>query len=351
MQPDLARKFKSLALICLLTSFAGVMFQLIDEDRLDYNSVLLGFPLGLVFGLLELFVFPKAEMRFRRWSFSKILIFKSLLYTAVIYFVTVTLATIVGLFEGRNISELPAMLTSPGQLILVLYTLVIYSLLLFFLQVNHLLGEGILWKFIRGKYHKPREEERIFMFLDMKSSTTVAEQLGHVRFYDLLNELFHEISQPVLQNKAEIYQYIGDEVVLTWEVEQGLQNSNCLKTFFMFQENLHRNGDNYFRNYGVKPEFKAGLHFGKVISAQIGDLKREIVYNGDVLNTTARIQNECNKYHRNCLVSGALMNRLRQTNGFLWERIDTVTLRGKETELELFSVIDVDPGASAYTAT
>jgi hypothetical protein len=94
MQPSLARKFKTLALICLFTSLAGVIYQLIDEERLDYNSVLVGLPLGLVFGVLELFLFPKAEMRFRRWSFTKILLFKTLLYTAVIYAVTVVLAII-----------------------------------------------------------------------------------------------------------------------------------------------------------------------------------------------------------------------------------------------------------------
>ena len=344
MQPNLVRKLKTLALICLFTSFAGVIFQLVDEERLDYNSVLLGFPLGLVFGLLELFLFPKAEMRFRRWSFTKIILFKILMYTAVIYGVTVVLVFIGGFIQGRNISELPAVVASLGQLVLTIYTLAIYSLLVFFLQINHLLGEGVLWKFIRGKYHKPREEERIFMFLDMKSSTTIAEQLGHVRFYTLLNELFHEISQPVLQTKAEIYQYVGDEVILTWDMEHGLRNSNCLKSFFMFRESLLRNSGNYFKNFGVRPEFKAGLHFGKVVSAQIGDLKREIVYNGDVLNTTARIQSECNKYQRDCLVSGTLMNRLKQINGFQWERIDALTLRGKETEVELFSVIDVQPG-------
>src|SRR6478672_10221557 len=115
------------------------------------------------------------------------------------------------------------------------------------------------------------------------------------------------------------------------------------ESFFMFQENLHRNSENYIRKFGVKPEFKAGLHFGKVVSAQIGDLKREIVYNGDVLNTTARIQNECNKYQRNCLVSGTLMNLLKKINGFQWERVDAVTLRGKETEVELFSVVNIHP--------
>jgi len=115
----------------------------------------------------------------------------------------------------------------------------------------------------------------------------------------------------------------------------------------MFQENLLKHSENYLKNFGIQPEFKAGLHFGKVVSAQIGDLKREIVYNGDVLNTTARIQDECNKYQRSCLVSGSLKNRLKQKNGFQWERIDAVTLRGKETEVELFSVTNVNPAHSA----
>ena len=339
MQPNLVRKLKTLALICLFTSFAGVIYQLVGELRLDYKSVLMGFPLGLVFGLLELFAFQRIQMRFRRWSFTKMLIIKTLSYTAVIYSVTLSIIIPAGFVEGHKLSEIPALLASMSQLVLVLYTLIIYGLLVFFLQVNHLLGEGVLWKFIRGKYHKPREEERIFMFLDMKSSTTIAEQLGHVRFYALLNDLFHEISFPVLQTKAEIYQYVGDEVVLTWEVDDGLENSNCLKTFFMFKERLEKNNESYLKNFGVRPQFKAGLHFGKVISAQIGDLKREIVYNGDVVNTTARIQSECNTYQRDCLVSGALRDRLKDLNGFRWEKIGAVTFRGKETQVELYSVM------------
>jgi adenylate cyclase len=336
MQPNLARK---LTLICIFTCFAGVMYQLVAEQLLNYNSAVFGLPLGLAFGFLELFVFSKAESRLRQWSFTKMLFFKTVLYTGVIYIVTLSITIIVGFLQGHKLNEIPALMVSGSAVVLTVYTLVIYGLLIFFLQVNHLLGEGILWKFVRGKYHKPREEERIFMFLDMKSSTTIAERLGHVRFYALLNELFHEISYPVLQTKAEIYQYVGDEVVLTWEVDNGLENCNCLQTFFMFRERLQKNRDNYLKNFGVNPEFKAGLHFGKVISAQIGDLKREIVYNGDVVNTTARIQSECNNYQRDCLVSGALMERLRNMNGFQWEKIGAVTFRGKETQVELYSVV------------
>ncbi len=107
MQPNLERKFKTMALICLFTSFAGVIFQLVNTEHLDYNSVLVGFPLGLVFGLLEIFLFPKAETRFRQWSFTNMLVFKTLLYTAVIYAVTVVFAIIGGLLEGHKMSEAP----------------------------------------------------------------------------------------------------------------------------------------------------------------------------------------------------------------------------------------------------
>lgn len=346
MQPLLAWKFKTLAGICLFTSFAGVIFQLVAEEHLDYHSVLFGLPLGLVFGALELFFFPRAERWFRQWSFTRLLLFKTVLYTAAIYAVTVGLVLLMGVSEGRTLREFGAYLASAGQLSLVVYTLVVYGLLLFFLQVNRLLGEGTIHKFLRGKYHKPREEERIFLFLDMKSSTTIAEQLGHVRFYTLLNELFHEVSGPVLQTGAEIYKYVGDEVILTWEVKRGLEHSNCLRAFFLFQESLLRNRGHYLRKFGVEPRFKAGLHVGAVVSAQIGDLKQEIVYNGDTLNTAARIRDACTAYGRDCLVSGALRERLRATNSFQWERVETVTLRGKETEVELFSVRAVPSGAS-----
>jgi adenylate cyclase len=340
MSTELTRKLKSLALICLFGCFAGVIYQLINENYIDFRSLIVGFPLGLVFGIMELFLIPRASARLHQWPFTVVILFKAVLYTTVIFAVSVMIMLLGGLFEGRSLQELVDMALSMEQLILVIYSLVVYCSLLFLMEVNRLLGDGILWKFIIGKYHRPREEERIFMFLDMKSSTTIAEKLGHERFYRLLNELFHEISQPVLETKAEIYQYVGDEVILTWPMKEGLENSNCLKSFFMFRDNLNKHAANYQQNFGISPRFKAGLHFGKVISAQIGDVKREIVYNGDVLNTTARIQSECNNYQRDCLVSGPLMNRLNQNGNYQWEMLDTVALRGKETKMELFAVAE-----------
>ena len=125
MPPTLLKKAKTLGLICVFTSLAGVIFQLINETHLDYNSITIGISLGLAFGLLELFVFPKAEKFFRRWSFTEIILFKTSVFTAVVFIVTVALATVAGFLESRKIKELVTYITSAEQMVLVAYCLVV----------------------------------------------------------------------------------------------------------------------------------------------------------------------------------------------------------------------------------
>ena len=153
-----------------------------------------------------------------------------------------------------------------------------------------------------------------------------------------MNDFFHEISDPVRNTNAEVYQYVGDEVVITWKTKDGVANSNCLKIFFEIRDNVYKNRDYYQNKYGDIPYIKAGIHFGKVISAQIGDIKREIIYNGDVLNTSARIQEQCNVFNCELLISGLLLNQLDIKNEFLAEKLDAIRLRGKESSTELYSL-------------
>jgi adenylate cyclase len=125
----------------------------------------------------------------------------------------------------------------------------------------------------------------------------------------------------------------------SWKTKIGVDNSNCLKIFFRIKEKVYDNRKYYRDKYGDIPDFKAGMHVGEVISAQIGDIKREIVYNGDVLNTSARIQEQCNVHNQALLISGELLAQLDIKNEYHAEKIDTVKLRGKESALDLFSLV------------
>ena len=83
------------------------------------------------------------------------------------------------------------------------------------------------------------------------------------------------------------------------------------------------------------PEYKAGAHLGEVITAEIGDLKKEIVYNGDVLNSAARIQAMCNELGRRFVASKQLVQALVVPEEFSIEQLGATTLRGKAQPLEL----------------
>ena len=179
------------------------------------------------------------------------------------------------------------------------------------------------------------------MFLDMKSSTTIAEKLGGHKYFSLLNTFFRDITEPILEREAEIYQYIGDEIVLTWPIESGFREANCIRVFFEILAEVEHRREYYEAEFGHVPEFKAGLHFGDVITAEIGDLKKEIVYNGDVLNTTARIESMCNEYNHQLIASEELVFHLELPNSIAAKSLGPVILRGKAEPIPLVALFSI----------
>ena len=98
----------------------------------------------------------------------------------------------------------------------------------------------------------------------------------------------------------------------------------------------------YFNDtYGTQPLFKAGLHYGHVITCEMGIVKLEIVYSGDVLNTASRIQSLCNDMKTEILLSNSLMTLIDLK--FLHKKIKSIghiNLRGKQELIELVTLLD-----------
>jgi len=208
----------------------------------------------------------------------------------------------------------------------------------FIRQCASMVGPRILLNLILGRYHRPREEELIFMFLDMKSSTTIAERLGHRKFSELLQDCFRDLTDVAIKHEVEIYKYIGDEAILTWNPHSGLANANCVETFFAFRTVLEGRRAHYETHYGCFPEFKAGLNMGLVTVAEVGVLKREIAYLSDVLNTAARIQEMCNTLDSPVLLPTSLRDRLPQDMPYSFTGKGSISLRGRQEDIELCSV-------------
>ena len=208
-----------------------------------------------------------------------------------------------------------------------------------FIEIDRKFGPGNLWKMLTGRFFKPREEERIFMFIDMRGSTTIAEKLGHLEFSKLLQDCFHDFTI-VDDYRTDIYQYVGDEVVVSWTPKNGFRNNNFLKAFFAFDKVLKRKANYYEKQYGMIPYFKSGVNMGPVIVTEVGDIKQEITYHGDTLNTAARIQDKCNELEAQVLIPESMYNLIKDTEGYHFNDVGRIRLKGKQRELKLYQVTE-----------
>lgn len=205
-------------------------------------------------------------------------------------------------------------------------------------QVNRVLGPGTLGALLLGRYLRPVREERVFLFLDLTDSTPIAEKLGPLRFSDFKNDFFHDVAGPVLATRGQIVQYVGDEVVVSWPLRRGTRNADCLRLFYLVEDAVEARRGWYEARYGVVPRFKAACHGGPVVTAEIGDLKRDIVHSGDTLNTTARMEGLCRRLGCRLLASGRLLDRITLPADLRAEEVGEVPLRGKAEAVRLFGV-------------
>ncbi|SMG06435.1 adenylate/guanylate cyclase domain-containing protein [Arenibacter troitsensis] len=299
---------------------------------------------GLLIGTIELIYLNQV---FSKKSFTKKIVYKTIFYilllliiTFITYPIAKSLELDISIFDPRVWHMFGDYLTSITHLSTDIQLATSLLVSLFYSEISENIGHGVLMNFFTGKYHTPTEELRIFMFSDMKSSTAIAEQLGHIKYFELLKEYYADFTEAIIQHSGEIYQYVGDEIIISWRYEDGIANNNCIKCFFAMKKDLQKRTEWYSTNYGIAPTFKAGFHFGKVTTGEIGVLKKEIIFTGDVLNTTARIQGLCNQYNVDILISRDLCQSLLLEPEFRMQSLGRKELKGKEQDLELFTVID-----------
>ena len=342
--------------IWLLTGWVFILVETAAMGTLDPDSpTIIGlnfkvfvfasisiFIVGLLVGALEMIFM---ENLFRNRSFLQKILYKFGVYTLIVLAIIVITYPIAAGFESEiSIMDVQVWekffryLASVTFLSTLLQMASSLLLCLIYAAISENLGHSVLTNFFTGKYHTPREENRIFMFLDMKSSTSVAEHLGHIRYFELLSEYYSDLSNAIINHLGEVYQYIGDEVVISWKYRAGLKNNNCIKCFFAMQKDLEKRKGFYMKKFGLTPSFKAGMHVGEVTTGEIGALKKEIFFTGDVLNATSRIQGLCNQHNADFLASGDLIGQLHPDGRFEFKSLGLTRLKGRSEPIDLYAV-------------
>lgn len=360
VQPWIKRKLRQVIPFMLTGLVFGIIYALIERSLigdLDYypstdnpydfsknsvSTILQALSMGTLLGLCEVFLF---ESLFNRHHFIVKFMLKSVIYILAILILVAAFSVIttsviqnIGLFHPMVWNNLHTFFTDMMFWAIMVYIGAVFSVAILITEMSHHLGDGVFRKFLFGKYQRPREEERIFMFLDMKGSTTLAENMGHMEYFNFLNDYYADISEAIIATEGEIYQYVGDEVVITWAQQNKAIYDKCITCFFSIKNIIRQRADVYRKLYGQVPVFKAGFHCGKVVTGRIGILKKELVFTGDVLNTAARIQGVCNLHNVDNLMSEPLVIHLKKISVYQFKEIGDIQLRGKSEKLKLFTV-------------
>lgn len=298
---------------------------------------------GFLFGSIFYFVYWLTEnTSLRNKSFGRLMLLKTTLYLIgfiIAFMVVFAVLLSMDVTPLRGIKDIIHTLSSWTFYAAFGTFLTLFSVIInFFLEVSKKYGPGNLWHMFLGKYHKPVIEYRIFMFLDLKDSTAYAEKLGHIKYSNLIQKCFLFLNEIVFDHHAQIYQYVGDEAVLTWDSSKVDARKLSIELFFAFQKKLTSQAAYFEEEFGFVPEFKAGINEGPVTAAEVGYIKRDIAYHGDVLNTGSRIQDKCNEFGKSLLVSEEFAAQIKNLDFFKQELLGEVALKGKEQAVNIYAV-------------
>jgi adenylate cyclase len=310
----LSRKLKDGIVIIITGMLLGLLYPIMSGELGKIPEMVNGFLIGLlgtIFIVVNEIWINKSIIR--QMKFMPILIYKSILYS--VFF---TILIILEISTQRAISaktSLIGFMRSDDFSVLFhedLVTIIIYALVLtvsFILvyQISKKMGQGVLWSFIIGRYHHAREEERIFMFMDLNNSTELAEKLGDIEFNNLLKDFFFDITDSIITNYGIIYRYVGDEVVVSWKLKKGLPHAHFLRTFFDAKRAIHLKREKYLESYGLVPHFTAGVSYGNIVVGELGEVKSQICFFGKVMTETPALEKACKKYDTDIIISEALL--------------------------------------------
>ncbi|MDW8848524.1 adenylate/guanylate cyclase domain-containing protein [Flavobacterium sp. MMLR14_040] len=318
----------------------GLLYAQFTDAGLDYGylQLLPGTIIGCLIGFF-IITFEKSFINLNKYSFIVSMVLKALIYSVIIVvfllFIVVIFEEMFGHFSYQKAINKYVEERLVGDF---LFSLAASILLILFLEISSLLSSRFFYNYFTGRYHRPMQEERIFMFVDVKSSTTMAEELGDILYSKLLQDLFNDFTDAILASRAEVYQYAGDEIILTWKTATGIKDQRCLYCFYLLKQSIEKKNEYYLKTYNRIPKFKAGMHIGNAVTTWVGKVKKEIVYHGDLLNTTSRIQCKCNDFNHDFVISEAIKEVLPKDLPVTYAHQGEILLRGKAQPMKLYTV-------------
>ena len=334
-------KLQNIGIVILMSIVFGVTYNYLyyPHNLAEYaEAISISILIGICIGFTEESLLKSI---FQRLAFYQVLLIRTVLYSVAIS-VILSLVLSIEIAIENEISYFNAWalyLKSPLFIRDFSFSLTFAFAIILLSQVLQLIGMKNLARLIFGQFHSPREVDRVFMFIDLNESTRLAEELDNRSYSAFIKEYFNDVSNAISKYGGEVYQYVGDEISVLWSVREN--NDHCIKCFFQAKKNIDDKRDHYLAAYGNVPQFKGGAHVGSVVVTEVGKLKKELVYHGDVVNTTSRIIGKCNELKQELLVSEDLLSSVENQN-FTAAEQGEIPLKGKSHKIRISGMKEIE---------
>jgi adenylate cyclase len=335
MNARLERNLRILAVVAIVSAAGGVIY-VFARGFASPAGIAAGIVYGLILGLplasISLFLL---QGPMRGWlgslSFTADLVVRSAIYAAII--------VPIEFFElGNRIAGTPLDPSQKNAWIATGYSVALLVLANLVFGIANIIGPRAFRNFVTGRYHTPVEENRFVLFVDIAGSTGLAERLGGVGIHRFLDRTFRLLTVAVVDYRGEVLGYVGDEVIVTWQERSGAIDCRPLRCFMAMREDLAQASNQMEREFGAVPRIRGSLHFGPVIIGEIGDVKRAIVFNGDVMNTTARLEELSRNVDGGFLASRAAMQRFNSAPPFPVHDLGQLPIRGRADGIDVVGI-------------
>jgi adenylate cyclase len=335
MNARLERKLRLLAVIIAAGTIAGFAISF-AQGRTSPSSMVVGVTYGfltcIAIGSVQLFVL---DGPLRAWlgdlSFTVNLIVRSAIYAAIIMVIQLSQS-------GEIIAGLPLDVSPQNFWFGFIYSAAVSVLMNLGFGIANIIGPRAFLNFITGRYHSPVEENRFVLFVDIAGSTGLAERLGGIAIHRFLDRTFRLLTLAVVDYRGEVLNYVGDEVIVTWPERGGALDCRPLRCFVAMREALVQASSQFQGEFGAMPRIRGSLHFGPVIVGEIGDIKRAIVFNGDVMNTAARLEELSRNVDGGFLASRAAMERFSAAPPFAVRDLGRLAIRGRADGIDVVGI-------------
>ncbi len=312
------KHYGALRNIMLAGLIAGTVYSLLTDDLSKPAPILNGICIGLLGGFLagvfELIIF---RPRKSRPAFAITVMLKVTTYFVLLsILILLVKGRIDSLFLPLTFSEYIRseefmFFIQHGEFKRILiYSLFTISVIIFTMQTSKYLGKGVLFNLVTGRYFHPKKEKKIFLLIDICSSTSIAESMDQVEYFKLLDRFFFDVFEGVRGFEGYIYRYVGDQVTIVWSESTPQKNANCIRTFFSIKHQLHIQREFYLQRFGFVPDFRGTAHVGDVMAVEIGDVKTQVVYQGYALYLVNKMEKFSGRIYNGLCISGDLAENI-----------------------------------------